>query len=137
MKAVGELVSGISYLRMGKFNRKVSELNAANAQTEGVQQEAMSRERTRAYLGAQVVSQAGSGFDAGQGSFGDQLLQSQVNGYLDALAIRSSATAQAQQIRQQGALAAMQAKTEAVSHFFGAAKALQDQATAAYGGGGG
>jgi hypothetical protein len=136
MQAVGKVIEGSSYLQQGKYNYAISEENALDVERDAAEQAAFNREQVRKAFGEQVAAQAGSGLEMGTGSAVDQLMDSQVNGMLDAMMIRRQGATQARAIRQQGTLAKMQARTQATASYFGAAKALTDKMTSYAGGAG-
>ncbi|WP_061780750.1 hypothetical protein [Sphingomonas sanguinis] len=136
MQAVGKVIEGSSYLSQGRYNWEISERNALEADRDAAEQVAFNREQVRKAFGDQIAAQATSGLEMGSGSALDQLMDSQVNGMMDAMAIRRQGAVQAASYRQQGTLAKMQAKTQATASYFGAAKALTDKMTSYAGGGG-
>lgn len=136
MQAVGQIIEGSSYLAQGKYNQAVGERNALNAERDAAAGESAKREEVRKALGDQLVQQGASGLAMGSGSAVDQLMDSQVNGMLDALSIRRQGATVAASSRQQGQLAKMTATTQATKAYFGAAKSLTDMAKNYAGGAG-
>ncbi|GAM00709.1 hypothetical protein [Sphingomonas parapaucimobilis] len=136
MQAVGKVIEGSSYLQQGKYNQAIADRNALAAESDAAAQVDVSREQLRKTMGEQLVQQGASAMEMGTGSAVDQLMDSQVNGMLDAMAIRRQGRTQGEAYRQQGVLAKMQAKTQATASYFGAAKALTDQMTSYAGGAG-
>lgn len=124
MKAIGQIVSGTAYLEQGKFSSAVAERNALYAERDGAAEEETAREANRKGVGAQLVAQGGSGFEMGTGTALDALLESQINGILDALTIRRGAASRAASLRMGGQVANLEAKGRATGEFFGAAASI-------------
>lgn len=124
MKAIGGIVEGTSYLEQGKFSQRIANRNALMAERDGAAQVTQAREASRKGIGAQLVAQGGSGFEMGTGTALDALMESQVNGMLDAMTIRNTAASKAQSIRYGGQLQNMQAQGQAMGSFFGAASSI-------------
>jgi len=124
MQPIGQITEGMSYLQMGKYNKRVADQNALEARRDASAEEAQVRQQVRQTMGQQVVAAGGSGFEMGTGSMLDALNESQVNGMIDQLTLRRRGEASARGFEQQGQLAKMQAKTQATAKFFGAAESL-------------
>lgn len=127
LQAAGNVINGVGSYEAGKANRKVANMNALDAEREGVQDEARIREAARAAMGEQVAAQGSNGFQIGSGSALDALRQSQINATLDALAARRQAAARARAIRYQGAQAYAQGRNALTVGMIGAASSLAQQ----------
>lgn len=136
MQAVGKVIEGSSYLQQGKYNQAIAERNALATENDAAAQVEVSREQLRKAMGDQIVQQGASGMEIGTGSAVDQLMDSQVNGMLDAMTIRRQGRTQGEAYRQQGQLARMQSQTQATASYFGAAKEIFEK-KASYAGGAG
>lgn len=128
MQALGQVMEGTSYLAQGKYNSAIAARNAKMQIDDGVAQEAQLRTDVRQTIGQQLVSQAGSGFQMGTGSHADALMESQVNGMMDALTLRRKAALAAESTIQQGKLSQMESSSRATSAYFGAAQSLANTA---------
>jgi len=124
MQAVGQIAEGTAYLRQGRFNGRIADRNALNAERDASAEVAQVREQVRQTMGQQLVAQGGSGFEVGTGTAFDALTESQVNGMVDAMALRRRGSSAADAYRQQGQLARMQGRTAATAKYFGAAAEL-------------
>lgn len=136
MQAVGKVIEGSSYFEQGRYNKAIADRNALAAESDAAAQVEFNREQMRKAMGDQLVAQGGSGMELGTGSAIDQLMDSQVNGMLDAMTIRRLGRTQGDAMRQQGELARMQSQTQATASYFGAAKEIFDK-KASYAGGAG
>lgn len=120
----GNVLNGVASYEAGKSNRKVANMNAIDAEREGVEDEARIREQARMAIGEQVAAQASGGFQPGTGTALDALRQSQINATLDALAARRQAASRARAIRYSGAQAYAQGRNALTVGMIGAAASL-------------
>lgn len=124
LQAVGSIVQGVAGYRAGKYNAKVAKLNARNTEREGLEQATRLRNAGRVAMGRQIAAQGESGFEVGQGSALDSLLESATNSELEAMDAFRAARAKAAGYRAQGGLARMEGNSALVQGFFGAASGV-------------
>jgi hypothetical protein len=110
-----------------KFNNRVAQENARQAEAEGVAEAAYLRDRARVALGSQAAEQAESGFVPGIGSAVDALRQTATDAELSIMEARRKARARARSYRQQGALAKAEGDNALIEGMFGAANAVFGQ----------
>ena len=145
LMVAGSLVQGISGYQAGKFNAKVANVNAINADNEGVAEAARIRDLSREAMGEQLGSLAGNGFEAGTGSALTRLSESAIEAELDIQDARRRARSKSSAYRAQGAAAKAEGVSRLVGGLFGAASAIAGsradyaaaQTEAGYGGRGG
>jgi hypothetical protein len=126
MKAAGHIMEGQAAYEAGKFNRRVAETNAVNAERDGTVDEARIRDAARFAMGAQVAAQASGGFQAGTGSAIDALKESAVNSAVAQLQARRQARSAATASRTQGAIAYAAGRNAQTAGYMNAAKSLID-----------
>lgn len=105
IQAGGSIFSGLASMEAGKFNRKVSRINAINQEREGTAEEARIRDAARLAMGAQVAAQGESGFQTGTGSAVDALKESAINDAVMRLQARRQARSGANASRVAGNVA--------------------------------
>lgn len=137
MKAMGTFAQGIAAYDSGKYTRKVMDTNARNALNDSTFDQERIREQGRAYMGAQLNSQAASGFAVGTGTALDELKESAVNRELEILVRRRAGLSEAQGFKQQGDLAYYQGKNQRAGAMLSGVAQIADDVAKAYTGGAG
>ena len=142
LMVVGSLVQGVAGYEAGKYNKRVADVNAVDAENEGVGEGARIRDESRAAMGEQLASLAGNGFEPGTGSALTRLSESAVAAELDIQESRRRARSKAMAYRSQGKAAMAEGRSRLIGGLFGAASAVAGarndyaaaQSAAGYGG---
>lgn len=124
LMVIGSLVQGVAGYQSGQYNKKVANANARNAETEGLERATRIRNAGRIAMGRQIAAQGESGFEVGDGSAIDTLLESATNSEMEAMDAWREARARGAGFRTQGAMAAREGNSALVQGFFGAASAV-------------
>lgn len=127
MQAAGQVVGGVASYETGKYNRKLSRVEAIEAERAGAAERVRILANARATMGEQVAAQGANGFQQGSGSALDALANSQVNAALDAMNVRAEAAGRARAARIQGDLAYSAGVNSMVGGMFGAASSAVSQ----------
>jgi hypothetical protein len=137
MKAVGQFAGGIASYDAGKYSRRVARVNEQNTLNEGVMEREQVRMASRLQEGRQIVDQASSGFQVGEGTALDALRESATARELDLMISRRNASLRAAAFKQSGDLAYAQGYSGMVGGIFSGATTLMEEAAKAASGGGG
>lgn len=144
LMAAGSMVQGIGGYKAGKYNAKVAEENAVNADNEGAAEGARISDEARAATGEQAASLSGNGFEGGTGSALTRLRESSIAAEMDIQEARRRARSRAMAYRAEGKAAKAAGRSALIGGLFGAASAVshvadyaQQGARYGYGGGSG
>lgn len=108
--AGSQLMAGMHNRRSARFNQRVSEFQADQAEQRGEEQERRHRTSVRGLIGAQRAALAAQGVDVDEGSAADVQRSSQRMAELDVATIRNNAALEAWGYQVQAADAHMQGR---------------------------
>lgn len=124
MTAYGQYQQGQAANDAAKYNAKMAEYGAQDAQRRGEEEAAAIQRKAASLKSSQRVSLASRGLDIGYGTAGDLQDQTDFFGQMDASTARSNAAQQAWSYRSQGQLARAEGRAAAYQGALGAAGTL-------------
>lgn len=124
MTAYGQYQQGQAANDAAKYNAKMAEYGAQDAQRRGEEEAAAIQRKAASLKSSQRVSLASRGLDIGYGTAGDLQDQTDFFGQMDAGTARSNAAQQAWNYRAQGTLARAEGRSAAYQGMLGATGTL-------------
>lgn len=137
MSAVGAVTSAAGQSNAAKAGAKVDELNAQQAQTEGMLQGEAARRQGSQAEGEAAATIGASGVQSGTGTALQTLRESAINSQYDVLNARYSAQSRATAYDADAAMKKSEAKADTISGYIGAGSTLLKGASSIAGGLGG
>lgn len=122
--AYGQYQQGQAANDAAKYNAKMSEYAAQDAQRRGEEEAAAIQRKAASLKSSQRASQAAKGLDVSYGTAGDLQDQTDFFGQMDASTARSNAAQQAWNYRAQGTLARAEGRSAAYQGMLGATGTL-------------
>ncbi len=120
MAAVGSLVGGIEQNRAARAGARADTENARLTILQGEQEALQTGREERRAAGDMLTAMAGSGFEMGQGSFGDLLRESAYQRELEVLNIRTTRTQESKNLLAQASERRKAGRAALLGGMFGA-----------------
>lgn len=120
MAAVGSIVGGVEANRAARAGARADEENSRLTILQGEQEALQTAREERRASGDMLAAMAGSGFEMGQGSFGDLLRESAYQRELEVLNIRTTRTQESNNLLAQASERRKAGKAALIGGMFGA-----------------